>query len=451
MAILLQNTAEGQVDGTAISSGANTGAGSGDVFSASKVATATLEFDSAHAAHGTIGYHFVFTSASESAFLQWATPPLEAAGTYAIRGALFFTAPPAANDHFILQVRNAGGTAMSLTVSTAGRFKILNAAAGGAITADTTIPNNTWVYYTLLVTKGTTTGDGIVRLKWFTVAAPTTQQGATLESTTFNTGTTDLTTVRFGRGSSMASAWEYWLDDLAVQTQATDFLPAFGTNVAPVVTVAASQSVQVGATATISWSGSDSDGTIASYNISRTSGPGSAPTLSGSGTSRTATFATQGTHVYTITATDNGGAVSTPVTHTVYVTDSTARPTSLVTNPGAYANVGGAGSIPAALADESDTTYAESPENPAGASFTVDFLPIGSGPITVTTRNMATSSTPAISRLIELLQDSTVIASATVSPLPTVAATHSFTLNTTQNAAITDRSALRLRITDTAA
>lgn len=449
MAILLQNSAEGQADGTTISSGANTGGASGEVFSASKTATATMEFDTAQKAHGTTSYKFAFTAASESAYLQWVSPPLEAAGTYAIRGYFYMGAAPAANDQFILLVRNAGGTAFILTVEPGGRFRFLNAASGGGINADTVIPANTWVRFSVLASKGTTTSNGSVQLKWY-LGDSTTQQGATLESTAYNTGTSDFTTVRFGRGAPLASAWGFWLDDLAVQTAATDHVPPYGANLAPVVTVAPSQTVQVGAPTTITWTANDSDGTIASQSITRSSGPGSAPTLSGSGSSRTVTFTTQGTHVYAITATDDDGAVSATVYHTVYVTDTTARPQTLVTNPGVFTNVGGAASIPAALADESDTTYAESPDNPAGASFTVDFAPLGSGPITIATRDVASSATPAITRLVELLEGSTVRASFSYA-LTTSAANHNYTLTTPENAAIVDRNALRLRFTDTAA
>lgn len=131
------------------------------------------------------------------------------------------------------------------------------------------------------------------------------------------------------------------------------------------------------------------------------------------------------------------------------VIEDTVYPTSTVSNTGWTAV--GAGSIHAALADSDDATYAETGDNPAGSTFTVALDELGTGDITVRTRNVATAASPVISREIALLQTSTVIATRTITlPYPTVAQ-HTFTLTSGELATVTNRAALRVRITDTAA
>jgi hypothetical protein len=129
------------------------------------------------------------------------------------------------------------------------------------------------------------------------------------------------------------------------------------------------------------------------------------------------------------------------------VVEDTVYPASTVSNTGWTAV--GAGTVHAALADSSDATYVETGDNPAGSVFTVGLNELGDGDITVRTRNVATASAPAITRQITLMQGSTVIASRDV-VLTTVIAPHAFTLTTEELALVTDRSALRVRITDTA-
>lgn len=128
---------------------------------------------------------------------------------------------------------------------------------------------------------------------------------------------------------------------------------------------------------------------------------------------------------------------------------STVRPTSVVSNPGVFTNVGGSASLEAAMADESDTTYAQSPANPAGAAITFGFSELAAGAVTVNVRHYADVASPPIARTYDLMQGATVISTRTVSPLPTTVTAYSWTTNSTETANITDRTQLRLRVTDT--
>lgn len=128
------------------------------------------------------------------------------------------------------------------------------------------------------------------------------------------------------------------------------------------------------------------------------------------------------------------------------VAATSVRPTVLVAATGVSAV--GAGTIPATLADESDTTYAETVDNPSGSTVTVSFPALGSGAITTKTRNQASAATPTITRTFALMQGSTVIASRSIT-LSTTATDYEFTTTAAELANVTDPSALRLRTTDT--
>lgn len=95
----------------------------------------------------------------------------------------------------------------------------------------------------------------------------------------------------------------YWID---VRVSDSSTPPA---NTPPVANAGSAQTVTVGTQVTLSGAAStDSDGTIANYAWSQTSGP--TVTLSGSGATRTFTPSTAGTYVFSLTVTDNGGATS---------------------------------------------------------------------------------------------------------------------------------------------
>jgi hypothetical protein len=125
---------------------------------------------------------------------------------------------------------------------------------------------------------------------------------------------------------------------------------------------------------------------------------------------------------------------------------TTYNPTSTVDNSGVWTNEGGAASIHAALADVSDATFAESPDSPSADPFTVGFATLDTGPITVAVRGSGT----AVSRTIDLLEGSTVRATRTYTPAALDAPEdYIFTTTSGETAAITARTSIRVRITDT--
>lgn len=128
---------------------------------------------------------------------------------------------------------------------------------------------------------------------------------------------------------------------------------------------------------------------------------------------------------------------------------SSVRPTGIASASGTWLNQGGAATEYAALADESDTTYVQSPDNPTSPIY--DEYAVGSlaaGDITVTGRHQVALSSPAISVLVELRQGATVISSRTYTPT-TSWVTFSWALSSGENTAVTDRTNLRVRVTPT--
>lgn len=128
---------------------------------------------------------------------------------------------------------------------------------------------------------------------------------------------------------------------------------------------------------------------------------------------------------------------------------NSSRPWDVVENPGEY-TVTGTTSFATALADESDSTYVSSVNSPNGDSFTAAMNPLTLGPVTVALRHQNSTAGTTISRKIELLQGSVVIATRTIT-LPTTLSNYSFVTTTGETAAITSpRNNLYVRITDTA-
>lgn len=450
MALMTNSCETGIATGTGVTNANSDDGSAGDAFSTSVGTTSTMAFSSVQKAHGSLSYLLTVAS-TESTYAQWT---VTAGAALSMRFYVYFTTTPSSTS-LICQVRN-GAQAAQIGLGSDLRLRVQNAASAdltGASGANWgAVSLSTWYRIEMVVTKGTTTSDGRIQAKVFPLDSTTPVSTMTLDNAATNTGTVDMSSVRFGRaGAATTSAAQvFYIDDMAAQDSAS-FLGPVGSNIPPTVTpVASTYTFVKGASGTFAWTEADTDGTVSSRTVTRISGPGSAPSLtSTTTTSRTATWATQGIHVYEIVATDNGGATSAAATITVVVTDTSARSVSVAANVGPWTNVGGAASIEAALADESSTTMAQGPDNPSGAALTVTHDPVGAGLVTVLTKDKATGASPVVTRTVALMQGSTVIATGVPFVLTTSAVDHSFTTTSTEAATITDRSALRIRVTDT--
>lgn len=130
---------------------------------------------------------------------------------------------------------------------------------------------------------------------------------------------------------------------------------------------------------------------------------------------------------------------------------TTVRPSG-ITNTDAWTNEGGAASLQAALADESNTTYVQSPANPTNDVFIMDYPVLADTlDIVVAVIHSTSASSPVITHVYDLLQGSTVISTRTVVGVPTTPTAYSWTTSAGETAGVTDRSQLKLRVTANAA
>lgn len=138
------------------------------------------------------------------------------------------------------------------------------------------------------------------------------------------------------------------------------------------------------------------------------------------------------------------GTVSPPPT--------SLRPATVVSNPGLWTTVGGVADVAAAMADETDTSYAQSPVSPVSAAVTVAptaGVILDATQTIVSTRFRVSTGAP-VSVLIELLEvvaGSPVLRSSRVATGALGWNPYEWTLSSAEHASITDRSKLQGRIT----
>lgn len=213
------------------------------------------------------------------------------------------------------------------------------------------------------------------------------------------------------------------------------------------VDAGATQTVTAGATVTLAGTESVTTGaTVASRTWTALTYPGTAaPTLAGA-TTATATFtAAAGEYTFRYRVTDSAGNTVDDTT-TVYARAvGEARPFA-TPSAGEWTAVGAA-SIHAALSDEVATTYAETGDNPQGATFVVDLAPTDVGGKTINYTLANSNGVPTGTVLVEYLSAGRVVASWNETLTGTAALTQSRVLTDAQNALVTDPLNHQLRVT----
>lgn len=225
-----------------------------------------------------------------------------------------------------------------------------------------------------------------------------------------------------------------------------DAAPTAKANTAPSVSVGSGLTVAAGTAVSMTATATDAEGGTLTYNWTQLAGP--TVTLTGT-TTATCTFtpATAAHYSFRCTVTDNGG-LSASADKAVNATSTTSRPETLVSNTGAW-TANGTTSFPGALNDESNTTWVQSPTNPASpATHRYQLSPLATGGTTISYTYDQTATTPQLTLTATLLQGPamTTIASWVQSP-STVITTANQTLNATQQAALTDGNNLYLDLT----
>lgn len=325
--------------------------------------------------------------------------------------------------------------------------------SGGTVSLGT-LSLNTWYRVEFEIIRGTTSSNGSYNVRYYAGSGTTAVNSAT--SSTADVGTVNLNQVCFGKLAS-SPGMEAYFDEFAVEGGSTDPLGPVGTNSAPTVSAGTSQTVERETTVTLQGTATDADGTIASRAWSCTEyPPGSTlPTISDTTALQpTVPLNAAGRYVFSFTATDNAGATSTPATVTHYVYPHSGEAVGIYSvNLGTWTKVGSAGTTRAGLVDADDTTGIQSPSGSSGQECTIVLNPVGpAATIPISLRGKYVDA--AVTRTVKLCKnDGTVIYTTTQTPAAALSAL-TFTPDAAamaQIASVTDRTALQLKISATAA
>jgi beta-glucanase (GH16 family) len=214
-----------------------------------------------------------------------------------------------------------------------------------------------WIYVDL----GATYSVNRVKITWETALGKdylvqigaSTSSWTTLKTVTGNTATLNDHTGLSGSGryiriygTARGTQWGYSIWELEVYGGASNAAPAANAGADKSVTLPTNSVV-------INGSGTDSDGTIASYAWTRQSGPNT-PTMSGGNTANlTLSGLVAGTYVYRLTVTDNGGLTGTD---DVNVVVSSAPTTNIALNKATTTSSTEAAGTPGSAAVDGNAT-----------------------------------------------------------------------------------------------
>lgn len=406
---------------------------------------ATAVYDATHAFTGTKSIKVVPTATGHAygQKLGLATARL------ALDVAFYWTVAVPSSADFV-QVRfqtAAAARVMQLHINTAGkiRFSGAGATSPGLYTGAATVPVNQWSRVKLWVEPGTsTTGKGKFQL-W---------TGTTLVED-FSTTTSDFGTGPIDRlllGTVGGATATYWIDLYGWDPAATTLLSNLDTNAPPVVSIAGGleKTAPLSQVTDIPATGTDTDGTIASWAWTQISGPATLPTLNATtATLRVNSPSVQGRYVWRVVATDNLGSTSTPVDVTIYVPGSAVK--VIAQRSGTLVAVGAA-DLPTALGDADAATYGESSTNPTALVDVFDLAPLTVGAVTINGVKAKLSAAGTGSCRVDLVTQADTVTSlgnATASLTTTSEVTvPSFTV---PQASIANPNKLALRVTYTAA
>lgn len=214
MTIFLRNNCEGAASGTSLTTANSDDNSAGDALDISTSGTRT--YDNAWVNSGSTSWKCEGTSGNTAILAYDRTDPSVATRVY-----FRFTGNPSATCG-ILQARNSGSMG-DVHMRTDGKLQVTDDAGTILFTTASALSPSTTYRLEYLVAKGTTTSNGKVRFAYYLGDSPTPVESAFV-STTANMGTADVTSMRFGKLTGIASTWAVWFDDVAVEYGATAFI-----------------------------------------------------------------------------------------------------------------------------------------------------------------------------------------------------------------------------------
>lgn len=271
----------------------------------------------------------------------------------------------------VVDANNDSSTASVTVVVNPANPPTVNAGPNQTIT----LPSNS-----LTLTGSASSSQSISSYQWTQVSGP--------NSASFGTPSALSTNI----SGLIAGIYVFQLkvvDVLNLSSSATVTVTVNAANQPPVANAGSNQTITL-PTNTVSVNGSaskDPDGSIVSFNWSKTSGPSQGSITNASAISTTITNLVQGTYVFKLTVTDNNGATGT---------DSITITVNAATNQLPVANAGSSKTI--TLPVNSTSLDGTKSSDPDGTIASYNWAQV-SGPSTATISNSSTA-TPTVSNLI---------------------------------------------------
>lgn len=441
MTLKIANFEAGPQDGSV------TTANEPNINTVSAGAGGSITFDAAMAAAGSYGAKF--TCGTSAGCLLRSNP---ATASDQVSTTLIITGPSATptQNLSVVQLRSASATPLTIRWSTLNNLQLLDAANTVLATLVTGVTFGAKYRISLVVNRAT----GAATVKVY-AGTSTTVLGSYTAASGTNLGADPVNSVGVGFNQTMTTSLTMGVDYLATNDGSSAEIGPPAANNAPTADAGASQYVAAGQTVTLTGTGTDSDGTIASRAWTCTAYPGaSAPTITnGTQATATAVLADAGRYTFHHTVTDNQGLTgSSDVVEYAYAGSNTPVKVYSVT-PGVWANGGGAASVTAALNDADVNTYAQSPDNPAGEQLRAVLNPLGLGAINLLVSGYAATGT--VTRTVTLYkEDGTSVIYTESWTLPATDATRTVSVDPVGLALIpnlADRRALVVTVADKAA
>jgi hypothetical protein len=294
----------------------------------------------------------------------------------------------------IINVRHASGQLFRIAISGTGAIQVKD--ASGTVLGSTA--SGAWAIdrWNRIEAKWDNSGGsaaGVIDVEVY-VGDDTASPTGELSLSGVNLGTAQAATMDIGSPNLFSYTGTHWFDSIQMDNGRTTFIgPYVVINQAPEVTAGPAQTVGESETATLSFSVSDLDGTIASRSTTFDFPASGGPTISG-GTTNSPSFTTGSApalYIVRHTAVDDDGAEGSATTE-VRVPSSGAGtsapvPMDATAKTGTWSLEGDADTDGEALADEDDDTYLESGEiSGVAQEVTVRLLPrtaLASGTLTV--------------------------------------------------------------------
>lgn len=208
----LANTAEGGSNGTTVTT-ANSGAGSGDAWSAITGTGGTVIFDTTHPAHGSLGYKIV-NAASTAKYVQWT---ITADTAPHVRFYYYLAAnPPSGAATNLFRFMNSTTNVLIMRVSSTGVIDFTDV-SGSSVAASGAgaWPLNENVRVEIDLVCNATTGSFTARFYHQDGTTPF----LTLTASNLNTST-QVDGLRFGVINAAGSATTMWFDTVAYDSVA---------------------------------------------------------------------------------------------------------------------------------------------------------------------------------------------------------------------------------------